>query len=67
MTRDDLPEDELMTRLGAVLNTEADRYEPSAGSLARIRERAPVPAGRTFLRWLAPLAAAAVVVAVASG
>ena len=67
MTRDDLPEDELMTRLGAVLNTEADRYEPSAGSLARIRERAPAPAGRTFLRWLAPLAAAAVVVAVASG
>ena len=52
MTRDDLPEDGSMTRLGSVLHTEADRYEPSAGSLARIRERAPARAdARCFDGW----------------
>lgn len=66
MTRDDGPDDELMTRFSAVLHDEAAAYQPSANSLTRIQGRAPKPASRTPWRWAAPLAAAAVVVGVAS-
>lgn len=66
MTRDDLPDDELMTRLGAVLRDEAGRYEPAPDSLGRIQARVPARGRRVSVRWLAPLAAAAVVVGVAS-
>ncbi len=58
--------DETMQRLGAILHAEVDDLEPSAGSLAAIRQRHEERGSRTKTRWLAPLAAAAAVVAIAA-
>ncbi len=67
MTRQDLPDEELMDRFGAALKAEVDGVEPSSGSLARIQARvAGHDDHRRTVRWLAPLAAAAAVVAIAS-
>lgn len=68
MTSDhDLPDDEATRLLAQVMHDEVDGLVVSGDSLSRIQARTADSRGRTPWRWIAPLAAAAVVALVAAG